>query len=98
MDSSRRRPERPETREILKATGVTVFLDSDWNTILGRISVDKSRPLAVNDNNWETTFNLFNKRLPLYEQADLRITSHGKTISQIAEEVFTEIKKHHGFI
>ena len=59
---------RPENRELIRAGGVSVWLDAPTEVILERGAKETHRPLWTN---LETVESLLDERLPLYRQADL---------------------------
>ncbi|MGH9462932.1 MAG: shikimate kinase [Vicinamibacteria bacterium] len=59
---------RPENRELIRAGGVSVWLDAPTEVILERGAQETHRPLWTN---LETVESLLDERLPLYRQADL---------------------------
>jgi len=83
--------ERVENRELLKESGRTVYLDVDWNEIKSRISDSPERPLILNSKNWDEIYDLFEKRLPLYRQADICIQAGGLSPEMITTEIIDKL-------
>ncbi len=79
--------EREENRKVMTTSGKMVYLDTPWDVIVERLSGSTERPLATKENNWEKTFSLFEKRMPLYTTADITVHTSGKTPEAIAHEI-----------
>jgi shikimate kinase len=79
--------ERDENRKLMKKTGTIVYLDTPWNVIVERLAGSTERPLAAKENNWEKTFTLYEKRIPLYATAGITVLTSGKTPEAIAHEI-----------
>ena len=83
--------ERLENRKLLNK-GMTVFLSVEWNLILERIAATNDRPLASRDDEWQSTYQLFCQRLPLYQDADCTIECLAKPPELIANEIIQTLK------
>lgn len=83
---------RPENWTLMRRMGTVVYLRADWLTLRTRITGCTKRPLATADRSEEEIVALFERRLPLYEQADLVFDTDGKTIFETAGEIWREIK------
>lgn len=83
--------ERPVNRELLKESGQTVYLDVQWNEIKLRINDSIDRPLILNAKNWDETYALFQKRLPLYQQADICIQTDSMSPEMITTEIIDKL-------
>ncbi len=75
---------------LLKRTGVTVFLDCPWKELAERLKAGRARrPLL--DGRWEEALSraraLYDRRLPFYRLADIRIGTGGLTPARAAEKV-----------
>lgn len=65
---------RPQNRELLKRLGLVVHLHADDETLFARVSRRTSRPLLRTENPRATMRELFEKRLPFYQEvADLTV-------------------------
>lgn len=87
----------------IKLNGLLIFIETPISVILDRISEDKNRPLLLGEDDnlkdrgqlKEDLSTLYEERLPLYEQAVLRVTNDGsKSIEQIVEKLLKKIKNH----
>jgi shikimate kinase len=74
----------PATRELLASGSRTVYLECDLDTILRRVPLDGSRPLAANR---ETMQRLLLARGPSYRSADLTVDASRGTPSELATEI-----------
>ncbi len=84
----------PESRQWLRATGVVVFLQADFDTLCRRMPFHPDRPLLDRyPTQWPTTLQaILDKRQPLYyHTAHLVVNTHGKTQAQIADEIFRKV-------
>ncbi|MDA0902668.1 MAG: shikimate kinase, partial [Proteobacteria bacterium] len=75
----------PKVRQLVKSSAVSIWLDCDIDTIVGRTSV-KSRPLLQKGDKKEILTNLMDKRRAYYQQADLKVDT-----SQVSKLVIDEI-------
>ena len=83
---------RDENVEIMKENGVVLHLYSDAYNGEKRISNKKTRPLF---NDVKEAQKLFQKRLPLYENAaNLTLDTTGKTSGKVFWEALDLLKKH----
>ena len=78
-----------ETRSVLQAGAVTVWLRCDLETILDRIGEDPSRPLASDR---ETMRQLLERRQPAYEHAQLAFDDQG-TASGLADRILDTLQR-----
>ncbi len=72
--------------------GLIVWLDAPLEILLTRLAQDKNRPLLQVSDLSSTLANMLEKRLPFYQQADLRIALRsGLSIDQVSEEIISQI-------
>ncbi|MDE2563491.1 MAG: shikimate kinase [Sphingomonadales bacterium] len=64
-----------ETRALLLERAITVWLDSDIDTLVERVGRKNTRPLLRNGDPREILTRLRDERLPAYSQAPIHITS-----------------------
>jgi len=74
----------PVTREALRSGAATVWLRCDVETILSRVPLDGSRPLASSR---ETILRLLAEREPSYRLADLTVDASGRSPEAVAREI-----------
>src|SRR5262245_61666921 len=75
---------QPGTRKVLGEGSRSVYLECDLETILRRVPLDGSRPLAENR---ETMQRLLLARGPSYRSADLTVDASRGTPSELATEI-----------
>ncbi|HET7579757.1 MAG TPA: shikimate kinase [Bacillales bacterium] len=73
-------------REWMKNHGTVIYLHGAPEELFRRISQDPNRPLA-RDKTLKDMKTLFQKRLPLYKEADYTIETDGKTVDDIVEKI-----------
>lgn len=87
----------------IKLNGLLIFIDTPISVILDRISGDVDRPLLLDEDGnpkeqqklKEDLTLLYEERLPLYEQAALKVTNDGsESIDQIVETLLKKIRNH----
>ncbi len=83
--------------ELITRSGVIVYLQWKFNSLLNRLANDDSRPLAakIPRESYHTEFlKLFELRKPIYAQADFIIDcSDDLTETQVADEIVNELEK-----
>ena len=65
----------PETRGLILERAISVWLDSDIDTLVERVGRKDNRPLLRNGNPREILTRLRDERRPAYEQAAIHVTS-----------------------
>lgn len=77
-----------ENRALIKAQGVSVWLRADLDLLWNRVRHKSTRPLLRTPNPRETLRNLYEARLPFYQQADLAVDADAAlSIEDMAERV-----------
>ena len=83
--------------ELIIRSGVIVYLQWKFNSLLKRLANNDSRPLAakIPRESYQTEFlKLFELRKPIYAQADFIIDcSDDLTETQVADEIVNELEK-----
>jgi len=74
----------PETRRLLQAGSVTVWLSCEWTALAARIPDDGSRPRAVSRAKMR---DLLAEREPAYRLADLSVDTTQLTAAQTARHI-----------
>ena len=81
-------PLRSENVKIMKTSGKIVYLKASPETILSHVSRSDRRPLLEGKKNVEEIGRMMDVRVPIYEAAaDVGITTDGKSVAEVAEEV-----------
>ena len=82
---------REENFLLMKKNGLIVYLDVSAGEAWRRIKNNHDRPLLKVDNPCKVMRELLQERRPFYQKADLTINSSGKTVVEIAQEIFYEV-------
>jgi shikimate kinase len=77
----------PETRELVKAQAVSVWIKADFDLLFARVSRRTNRPLLKTANPKETLRKLIDVRYPIYAEADVAVVSRDIPQDQVAGEV-----------
>jgi len=75
---------RPDTRALLQAGALTVWLQGDIDTILSRVPRDGARPLAGNRDIMRA---LLAEREPFYRMADVAVDASSGTPREVADRI-----------
>lgn len=73
-----------DNRTAIMADGTVVWVDVPLQTLIARIPIDGSRPLAPSRTQMEQLYLL---RLPAYAQAHIRLDAAGQSVEQLADAV-----------
>jgi shikimate kinase len=84
-------PITPGNLERLREAGTVVFIKASLEDILRRLERDVRRPKVQGGELRETVSNLLGERLPTYEQADLVVESHGKSVNRVCGEIIRHL-------
>ena len=80
--------------DSLGGSGTIVRLEATPEEILTRVNRKKgSRPLLKRDINAEDIADILNKREPLYACAEYRISTSGKDVEQVVNEIAELLKR-----
>jgi shikimate kinase len=78
---------RDDTRERIRAHGISIWLKADVDTVLRRVRRRSNRPLLQTADQAETVARLIAEREPLYSQAaDIIVVSRDVAHEKIADE------------
>ena len=77
---------REETRQRIRAKGVSMWLRADPDVILRRIKRRSDRPLLQTDDPAGTIQQLVDERYPVYAQADITVLSRDVPHEKIVDE------------
>jgi shikimate kinase len=72
----------PQTRALIRARGISVWLKADLDVLLRRIKRRSDRPLLKTDDPEQTLKQLIAERYPIYAEAD--VTVHSRDVSHDA--------------
>lgn len=80
-----------DTRNSIKASGVSLWLDADLETLWERVIKRDNRPLLKTENPKQTLENLMIARYPTYAKADLAVKSRDVRKDIVAAEVISAV-------
>jgi shikimate kinase len=81
-----------DTRAAIKAKGVSIWLNADFDVLMRRINKRKNdRPLLQTDDPAATLRQLLAERAPVYAQADLTVQSREVPHDAIVTEIMTAL-------
>ncbi len=84
----------PETRALVKASAVSVWIKADFELLFARVSRRSNRPLLKTANPRETLQKLIDIRYPVYADADVTVISRDVPQDQVASEVIDALIAH----
>jgi shikimate kinase len=84
----------PETREIMRARALTVWLRADLDVLFDRVRRRTHRPLLRGGDPKELLGRLMEQRYPVYAQADLVVESTAQPVERTTEEVIEALRQH----
>jgi shikimate kinase len=76
-----------ETRALVKAEAVSVWIKADFELLFARVSRRSNRPLLKTANPRDTLRNLIDARYPTYAEADVTIVSKDVPQDVVASEI-----------
>ena len=84
-----------ENRDLIKARGTVVYLQTSVSFQVERIASTNNRPLLQNKDPEETLEELMLTRAPLYEEiADITIMTDNKSLQEMSKEIQRAINEH----
>ena len=84
---------KDSNREILNNV-FSIYLKADFDIIFERIKEDKTRPLLLTDNPYETAKEIFESRYELYESFQNKINTDNKHPKDISDEIVNLYKNY----
>jgi shikimate kinase len=85
-----------ETRDLVKASGISVWLKADFDLLFARVQRRSNRPLLKTANPRQTLQDLIDRRYPIYAEADVTVVSRDVPQDQVAGEVIEALLHHLG--
>ena len=82
---------RNENRALMKQLGQVVYLRTSWPTLERRLARSSGRPLADPQQGWEKIRQLWQSRLPWYEEADLVIDTDQLTVPETVRAIISHV-------
>ena len=84
---------KDENWEIMRNSGVSVYLKASIETLFNRVKHKSTRPLINVENPFEKARELFNARESLYEKSDIILDREGLEPGDVAEAIVRELSK-----
>ena len=72
------------TRELMLRDGAVIWLDAPFATVVQRVPMDGSRPLAADRIEMER---LYNQRIMAYSQAHLRVDAGKSSVEELVDQI-----------
>ncbi len=82
-----------QTRDEIKAAGISIWLKADLDTLMQRVSRRSTRPLLKTHDPEGTMRALMDVRYPIYAHADYTIYSRDEPHDQVVDEIFQVLSK-----
>ncbi|MDR3474802.1 MAG: shikimate kinase [Devosia sp.] len=86
----------PETRALIKAGSVSVWIKAELDLLFQRVSRRSNRPLLKTANPRATLKALIETRYPIYAEADLTVVSRDVPQDQVANDIVDALIDHLG--
>jgi len=85
-----------ETRALIAAKGISVWLKAEFEVLMRRIKRRHDRPLLKTDDPGATLRELMEARYPIYAEAELTVQSRELPHERIVDEIVTALAQHLG--
>jgi shikimate kinase len=85
-----------DTRDAIRARGVSVWLKAELDVLLKRIKRRGDRPLLKTDDPAATLTALIAQRYPVYAEADFTVLSRDVAHDAIVDEIVASLRPHVG--
>jgi shikimate kinase len=82
---------RAENRALMKQFGCVIYLRAAWPTLEQRLARSKGRPLADPQKGWDSVQQLWQSRLPWYEEADVVIDTDRLRVNDVVRQIITRL-------
>jgi shikimate kinase len=81
----------PQTREAVRAKGISVWLKAEYEVLMKRIKRRSDRPMLKTDDPGETLRRLMDERDPVYAEADVTVHSRDVPHEIIIAEIISAV-------
>ena len=81
----------PETRALIKADALSVWIKADLDLLYSRVSRCSNRPLLKTANPRQTLKGLIEARYPIYAEADITVVSRDVPQDQVADDIIAAL-------
>jgi shikimate kinase len=85
-----------DTRAAIAATGISIWLNAEFEVLMKRIRRRHDRPLLKTDDPGATLRELIAARYPVYALADLTVQSREVPHDKIVDEIVSALADHMG--
>ncbi|SDF40996.1 shikimate kinase [Thalassobaculum litoreum DSM 18839] len=85
-----------DTRALIKAESMSLWLKADFETLFERVSKRSNRPLLKTADPKATLRDLMRKRYPVYAEADLVVETQRVPIEETVDKVYHAVLDHLG--
>lgn len=82
---------QPETREAIRESGVSVWLQADRDLILSRVKRKSNRPLLKTDDPGAVIDRLLRDRTPIYAEANIHIQSRDVVHEIVIDDILVAL-------
>ena len=83
-----------ETRALMRAHAITVWLRADLEVLYDRVRKRTHRPLLRQGDPKDILARLMNQRYPVYAEADLVVESTAQPADRTTEQVLEALRRH----
>lgn len=87
---------REENWAVIRRLGPVVYLRATWTTLRLRLAASQGRPLADSGRELTEVEELWRRRLPFYERADISIDTDGLNATEVAKIIVQQIDRRQG--
>jgi shikimate kinase len=84
----------PETRALVKAEALSVWIKADFDLLFARVSRRSNRPLLQTENPRATLQALIDARYPIYADADITVVSRDVPQDVVASDLIAAMIAH----
>jgi shikimate kinase len=85
-----------ETRALMRAHAITVWLRADLEVLYDRVKKRTHRPLLRQGDPREILARLMNQRYPVYAEADIVVESTAQPAEVTTDQVLAALRRHLG--
>ena len=83
--------QRDRNWDAMNSGGVSIYLKASVETVWDRIKDDDSRPLLQVEDPVKTASELLEKRTPMYERANIIISTDDLSPERVADEILSKL-------
>ncbi len=84
----------PATRDIIKKQSVSVWIRAEFDLLFARVSRKSNRPLLQTPNPQQTLKDLIEARYPIYQEADVTITSRDVPHETVVNDIINGLNQY----